>query len=72
MLNNFIKMFSILLGLGSIVSFFAIFAPSAQVDTVPLGVISTPTSSVVLENLIMNHSEIANDYESAYGECSAD
>ncbi len=72
MFNNLIKVFSILLALGTIVSFFAILAPSNQVDTAPLGVINTPTTSVVLENLIMNHSEVTNDYEGVYGVCDGD
>lgn len=72
MLNNLIKMFSILFGIVAVVSFFAIFAPNNQADTVELGVINTPTASVVLENLVMNHSEISNGYESTYGECIAD
>jgi len=72
MFNNLIKVFSILLALGTVVSFFAILAPSNQVDTAPLGAINTPMTSVVLENLIMNHSEITDDYESIYGVCDGD
>ena len=72
MLNNLMKMFSILFGIVVVVSFFAIFSPKNQVDTVDLGVINIPTTSVTLENLIMNHSEISNNLESTYGECSTD
>jgi|TARA_R110000803_G_scaffold171711_3_gene234624 hypothetical protein len=72
MLSNIFKVSGILCTLAGIVLFFAFVAPSKSTSHIQMGVIETPRTSVILENLIMNHSESVDDYENPQGACDED
>ena len=72
MLNNIFKLSGILCALVGIILFFALVAPSKNTSHIQMNVIETPKTSAILENLIMNHSEIVGDYEKPYDMCYED
>tara|TARA_R110002096_G_scaffold14437_6_gene50131 strand:- start:929 stop:1147 length:219 start_codon:yes stop_codon:yes gene_type:complete len=72
MLSNIFKVSGILCTLAGIVLFFAFVAPSKSTSHIQMGVFETPRTSVILENLIMNHSESVDDYENPHGACDED